>query len=329
MASHATSKDVLVSVRDLTVIFRVPRGILVAVDGANLDIMEGEILALAGESGCGKTVLAHSLLNIVDPNGEIRSGKVLFKNEIDVLSLPEEELRKFRWKKIAVIFQAAQNSLNPVMRVYEHAVDTVLAHENVGEEEISKRFTELLKWVRLEPERVARLYPHEASGGMKQRIISSISLLLNPELLILDEPTSALDVLTQAYILRFLRNLHEETGMTMLYITHDLATIAEIAERVAIMYLGKIVETGSVYQIFKDPKHPYTEALIKATPSVFSDVSEIKPLPGPVPDPINPPPGCKYHPRCPFAMDICSKTAPQLTDIGDGRMVACYYAVKR
>ena len=328
MTLKGSPEDILISVRNLTVTFRVPRGILVAVDRANLDIRKGEILALVGESGCGKTVLAHSLLNIVDPNGEIKSGKILFKNEIDVLSLPEEELRKFRWKKVAIIFQAAQNSLNPVMRVYEHAVDTTLAHEKVSENEIYKKFSEMLKWVRLEPERVSRLYPHEASGGMKQRIISALSLLLDPELLILDEPTSALDVLTQAYILKFLRNLHEQTGMTMLYITHDLATVAEIADRVAIMYLGQIVETGGVDQIFYDPKHPYTEALIKATPSLLSDISEIKPLPGPLPDPFSPPPGCKFHPRCAFATDRCRKIPPPLVDIGDDRTLACYKEVK-
>lgn len=322
------SKDILVSVRDLTVTFNVPRGILVAVDGVDLDIKRGEILALAGESGCGKTVLAHALLNIVDPNGEIKNGKVLFENDVDVLSLPEEELRKFRWKKIAVVFQAAQNSLNPVMRTYEHATDTTLAHEKASKEEIYKRFSELLEWVRLEPERITGLYPHEASGGMKQRIIAAISFLLKPELIILDEPTSALDVLTQAFILRFLRDLHRDTGLTMLYITHDLATIAEVAERVAIMYLGNIVEIGSVEQIFYEPQHPYTEALIKAIPSLVGDVSDIKPLPGPIPDPMSPPPGCKFHPRCAFAAERCAKLFPELFDIGRGRMLACHRAVE-
>jgi len=242
----------------------------------------------------------------------------------DVLSLGEEELRRFRWKDVAIIFQGALNSLNPVMRIMEHMVDTVQAHEKASKDEIQAMSSELFKIVRLDADRVLRLYPHEASGGMKQRTIAAMSLLLKPKLLILDEPTSSLDVLTQKYFLKFIRDVHKETGITMLYISHDLGTIAEVADRVAIMYLGDIVETGGVEDIFYDSKHPYTSALLKSIPSVIGERVSVKPIPPPVPDPVNPPSGCTFHPRCPLALNICSKERPKLTDIGRRRLVACH-----
>jgi len=317
-------REPLVRIRGLTVEFRVPRGILRAVDEVDLDILRGEILGLAGESGCGKSVLAHALIKQVDPNGYIKSGEVIFEGR-DVYSLSEEELRRFRWKDVAIIFQAAQNSLNPVLRVVDHMIDTVLAHEKTsGNDEIIKRSIDLLKAVHLDADRVLKLYPHELSGGMKQRVLSAMSLLLKPKLLILDEPTSALDVLTQKYFLKLIRDIHEKTGITMLFITHELGTIAEIADRVAIMYLGNIVEIGSVEDIFYDPKHPYTSALINSIPSIVGDVDKVKPIPGPVPDPVFPPPGCRFHPRCPFAFDRCSKEKPKLRKIEGERLVACH-----
>lgn len=315
--------------------FRVPRGILRAVDKVDLDIRKGEILGLAGESGCGKSVLAHAIIKQVDPNGYIRDGEVIFEGR-DVYSLKEEALRRFRWKDVAIIFQGAQNSLNPVMRVVGHVIDTVLAHEKSSKDDILKKSIELLNFVRLDADRVLELYPHELSGGMKQRSVSAISLLLRPKLLILDEPTSALDVLTQKYFLKLMKDIHEKLGITMLFITHELGTIAEIADRVAIMYLANIIEVGSVEDIFYDPKHPYTDALIKSIPSIVGEVGDVKPVPGPVPDPVFPPPGCRFHPRCPFAFGRCRKEKPQLKEIGEGassngkkfkrwqRLVACH-----
>jgi len=317
--------QVQISIRGLTVEFRVPRGVLRAVDNVDLDIYRGEVLGLAGESGCGKSVLAHSLLKIVDPNGYIKSGKIIFDNKIDILSLSEDELRKFRWKKIAIVFQGAQSALNPVMRVQEHFLDTFLAHESESDKEkILSRSADLINKMRLDSERVLRLFPHEMSGGMKQRTIAALGLLLNPEFLILDEPTSSLDVLTQKYILKLLRDLHEQTGLTMLFITHDLATLAEIAERIAVMYLASIVEIAPVEELFYNPKHPYTQVLLKALPSRKKSIDEIKPLPGPLPDPVNPPSGCKFHPRCSYAMPICKKVRPKLIDLGNGCQVACH-----
>jgi len=313
----------LVSIRGLTVEFRVPRGILGAVDEVDLDIQKGEILGLAGESGCGKSVLAHAIIKQVDPNGYFKGGKVLFEGR-DVFSLNEEDLRRFRWKDVAIIFQGAQNALNPVMRVVGHMVDTVQAHEKTSKDDVLKMSHELFGFVRLDADRVFKLYPHELSGGMKQRIISAMSLLLSPKLLILDEPTSALDVLTQKYFLKLMRDIHEDLGITMLFITHELGTMAEIADRVAIMYLANIVEIGSVEEIFYDPKHPYTAALIKSIPLTVGEMEDVKPVPGPVPDPVFPPPGCRFHPRCPHAFDRCSKEKPNLRNIGGGRLVACH-----
>jgi len=318
-------REIQIRIRGLTLEFRVARGILRAVDNVDLDIYSGEILGLAGESGCGKSVLAHAVLNLVDPNGYIKSGKILFKGKTDVLSLPEDKLREFRWKKVAIIFQGAQNVLNPVMRVREHFLDTFQAHQKkTDKEKIISKSSALVKRMRLDSTQVLKMFPHEMSGGMKQRAISALGLLLDPEFLILDEPTSSLDVLTQKYILNLLRNIHKRTQLTMLFITHDLATLAEIAERVAIMYLGNIVEVAKVDNIFYEPKHPYTQALLKALPTREKSIDEVKPLPGPIPDPINPPSGCKFHPRCSYAIPICQKTSPKLTHVNGGCLVACH-----
>ena len=217
--------DPLLSIRGLTVEFKVPRGILRAVDNVDLDIYDGEVLGLAGESGCGKSVLAHAIIRQVDPNGYIKSGEVIFRGKGNVLTFKDEELRKFRWKDVAIVFQGAQNSLNPVMRVGEHMIDTFLAHEKVSKDKINSRSSQLLKLMRLDADRVIGLYPHECSGGMKQRIIAAMGLLLMPKLLILDEPTSSLDVLTQKYFIKHLKDIHEETGLTMLFITHDFPVL--------------------------------------------------------------------------------------------------------
>ena len=325
---NSTGNNVLLSVRGLTVEFRIPRGILRAVDDVYLDVYEGEVLGLAGESGCGKSVLAHAILKIVDPNGYIKSGKVIFKEndrEIDILSLSKEELRKFRWSKIAIVFQGALNSFNPVIRIRDHFMDTVQDHRGrVSSSDIIKESSKFLEEVLLDASRVLGMYPHELSGGMKQRSLIALSFILGPRLLILDEPTSSLDVLTQKFIIRLLKKIHEKTGLTMIFITHDLAVLAEIADRIAIMYLGNIVEIADTYKIFYEPKHPYTKALLEAIPSITGPVEDLKPLPGPIPDPVNPPPGCKFHPRCPHRMRICKERKPELIDLGGRHLVACH-----
>ncbi len=318
------TREVLLSVRGLTVEFRVPRGILKAVGNLDLDVYCDEVLGLVGESGCGKSVLAHTILRIMDPNGRIAGGKILFGDK-DVLSMSKEELRRFRWKEIAIVFQGAFNSFNPVMRIFEHMVDTTLTHdENAKKEEIVNRSKELMQMVRLDPEAVLERYPHELSGGMKQRAVAAMAMLLNPKLLILDEPFSALDVLTQKFFLKSLIDIRRETRKSMIFITHDLAQVAEIADRVAVMYGGIIVEAASVEDIFYRPRHPYTRALLKAVPSIVGSIDELKPLPGPLPDPVNPPPGCEFHPRCPHAIENCSKVRPKLEQLDDVSLVACH-----
>jgi len=312
----------MLSIRDLAVKFRIPRGVLTAVDGVDLDVIKGEVFGLSGESGCGKTVIAHAILKLVAPNGFIETGKIMFEGD-DVLSMSDEELRNYRWKDVALIFQGAQSALNPLLLVNAHMLDTVLAHEKKSKSDILEGSSELTKLLRLNPDLTLGMYPHELSGGMKQRVMSAMSLLLNPKLLILDEPTTALDMLTQRYLLRILRDIHEETEITMFYITHDLTVMAELADRIGVMYLGNLVEICKTDGLFYDPLHPYTEALLNAIPSIMTDVPP-RPIPGPIPDPVNPPSGCKFHPRCPQATETCEKIKPELTEVEKGRLVACH-----
>ena len=322
-SSGESGRKVLLSIRGLTVEFRVSRGILRAVDDLDLDLYENEVLGLVGESGCGKSVLAHAILRIVDPNGYIAGGKILFEDK-EVLKLKKKKLRKYRWEDVSIIFQGAFNSLNPVMRVYEHMVDTTLAHGTATNEEIENRSNQLLQMMRLDSDAVSNRYSHELSGGMKQRVIGSMALLLKPKLLILDEPCSALDMLTQKFFLKMIADIRRDTRMSMIFITHDLAQVAEVSDRVAVMYGGVIVEIGGVEDIFYRPKNPYTKALLNSLPSIVGDISKLKPVPGPLPDPVNPPPGCEFHPRCSFAVDRCSTEKPKLEPIEGDWMVACH-----
>lgn len=313
----------LLSIRDLVVEFDLGKGALRAVNRASLDIQPGEVMAVVGESGSGKTTLAFSVLNLVPPPGRIADGEILFGDK-DVLFLGPEELRKYRWKEVSMVFQAAQNAMNPVMRIADQMIDTAQAHGKASKGEVLEKASELFKLMRLEPSQVLRSYPHELSGGMKQRVIIVLSLLLGPKMLILDEPTTALDVVTQAYILDILADVREKLGLTMMLLTHDMSIVAKLADRVAVMYAGKIVEVGKIEEIFYDAKHPYTVGLINAAPSLIGDIADKKPIPGSPPNLLNPPPGCPFHPRCAHATPHCQEEELELKDIGDGRLVACH-----
>ncbi len=314
----------ILSIRDLVVEFEVREGNLRSVDHVSLDVPKRGFMGLIGESGCGKTTIVQAILNLMPENGYIRGGRILFDG-VDILSLPPEQLRRIRWERIAMVFQAAQNSLNPVLKVSEQMIDTVLAHRKSPKDEILKRAARLLELVRLDPPRVLDSYPHELSGGMKQRVIIAMSLLLEPEMLILDEPTTALDMISQAYLMERLKEIHRELGITMLMVTHDVANVAKAADRVAVMYAAKILEIGGVEEIFYRPYHPYTRGLINAIPSIVGDLSSKRPIPGLPPSLITPPTGCRFHPRCEFADDLCSRKEPEMEEVSPGHFAACHH----
>jgi len=315
--------------QDLWVEYEVRRGRVKAVRGVTLDLRPEESLALIGESGCGKTTLGLALVRLLAKAARITQGSITYRRddqELDVLRLSSRELRRFRWRECAMVFQSALNAFNPVLRIRDQIYDTARAHGVTSREETNQRALELLEYVQLDPRRVINAYPHELSGGMRQRVLLAMSLLLSPQVLILDEPTTALDILTQRTIIDLLVRLKADLGFSMLFISHDLSTAAELADRIATMYAGGIVELGSVYDIFYRPNHPYTLGLIHAVPTVTGDFEELVSIPGAPPDLIDPPDGCKFHPRCPYATERCRVEEPQLEPVLDGgHLVACFH----
>jgi peptide/nickel transport system ATP-binding protein len=310
----------LLEVRDLKVYYRTIWGLFRAVDGVSLNVGYKEVLGVAGESGCGKSTLVEGVLRLIKPPGFIAGGEVLFKG-IDLLKLGDDELRKLRWKELSYIPQGSMNSLNPVLRVEEQVIDAIVEHGEYDEEEARALAREYLKRVGL-PADVLRMFPHELSGGMKQRVIIAMAMILKPSLVVADEPVTALDVVSQRLVLQLLRELRDEYGASLIYVSHDLATHAELVDRMAVMYAGKVVEVGNVEEVFLEPLHPYVQLLIDSVPKPGKKV--VKGIPGVAPSPLNWPPGCRFHPRCPKAMPICSQVEPELTDVGGGRAVACH-----
>lgn len=322
------SDDVVLAVRDLQVDYRARRGLVKAVRGVTFDLRRGESIALVGESGCGKTTLGLTLVRLLVKQATIRGGQIIYQRgerKVDVVELGPEEMRQYRWAECAMVFQGAQNAFNPVLRIRDQMYDTVKAHGPANRDEVRKRGMELLRLVQLEPERVIDAYPHELSGGMRQRVLIAMSLLLNPQILILDEPTTALDVLTQRTVIDVLRRLKQELGFAMIFITHDLSVAAELADRVATMYAGRIIELGPVDEIFYRAAHPYSQGLIHAVPTVTGAYSELSSIEGSPPDLIDLPSGCKFNPRCSYATQECREVEPPLYPVSANHGSACHY----
>jgi oligopeptide/dipeptide ABC transporter ATP-binding protein len=317
----------LLEVRGLRTTFRGEQGEVRAVDGVDLSVERGRTLGIVGESGCGKSVTALSIMGLVpQPPGRIAAGEVLFEGE-DLLKAPTQRLRDLRGDKLAMIFQEPMTSLNPAFPVGDQIAEALLRHRNVSGEEARGQSIEMLRRVRIpSPERRAKDYPHQLSGGMRQRVMIAMALACNPKLLIADEPTTALDVTIQAQILELMRALREELGTAIILITHDLGVIAELADEVAVMYAGKIIERCTAEKLFAEPQHPYTVGLLGSIPLLHMERERLAAIEGFVPDAAALPEGCRFHPRCPFAIDRCSREIPPLEEISAGHFVACWRA---
>ncbi len=308
----------ILAVRELSIDYRTRRGAVHAVRDVSFEVERGETVAIIGESGSGKTTLAISLIRLSPRSAWITKGQLLYTNDretIDIRTLPEDELRQFRWHECAMVFQSALNSFNPVINIWEQFADTGRAHGLKNTKAIHERAEELLELVRLDPARVLRSYPHELSGGTKQRVLIALSLLLKPQLIILDEPTTALDILTQRSIIDLLGQLKKALGFSMIFISHDLSIAAELADRMITMYAGTVVERASVTDLFYRPRHPYSVALLRAVPRVSGVIGSVASIPGSPPDLIRLPSGCTYVPRCPLAIAACSDREPDLVAV--------------
>ncbi len=319
----------ILTVDGLQTHFFTEEGVVRAVDGVTLSVRPGEMLGLVGESGCGKTVTALSILRLVpDPPGRIVGGTISFEGR-DLVRLPEEEIRKIRGCAISMIFQEPMTSLNPVFTVGEQVAEGIRHHEKVSRREAWDQAVEVLKRVKIpDPARRAREYPHQLSGGMRQRVMIAIALALSPKLLIADEPTTALDVTIQAQILELLLGLQEEMKMAVMLITHDLGVIAETADRVVVMYAGRVVEEASVKELFDNPLHPYTQGLMESLPRLETGKARqrLRAIPGLVPNLLQLPTGCKFAPRCPKVVEQCWPTEPELREIRPGHSARCILA---
>ncbi|MBX3062104.1 MAG: ABC transporter ATP-binding protein [Anaerolineae bacterium] len=325
----------LLEVKDLRIHFFTDEGAVKAVDGVDLTIERGKTLCLVGESGCGKSVTSRAFLKIIRSPGRIVGGQMLYhmrhdpaqpEQIVDIAQLDPKgaEIRKIRGKEISMIFQEPMSSLSVMHTIGNQIIETIRLHENVSKQAARERTIELLRLVEIpRPERLVDEYAFRLSGGMRQRVMIAMALACNPTLLIADEPTTALDVTTQAQILKLMRSLQSKYGMAMLFITHDLGVVAEIADDVAVMYLGRIVEQSDVDTLFHSPKHPYTQALLESIPRIAAQRHELRPIEGMVPSPFRRPSGCTFHPRCIQRMAHCSSVEPQLTNLSESHRVRC------
>ncbi|MDD3427072.1 MAG: ABC transporter ATP-binding protein [Aminobacterium sp.] len=315
-------KDLLLDIQNLTVHYETDSGVVHAVEGLNLQLGHGESLGFVGETGAGKTTTALAIMQLIpNPPGKILNGNIIFDGQ-NLNTLNEEEKRHIRGGKIAMIFQDPMTSLNPVIPVGEQIAEMIELHQNVTKDEAFKKAVQMLELVGIRPER-AKDFPHQFSGGMRQRVVIAIALACDPTLLIADEPTTALDVTIQAQVLELMKELKKEFNTSMIMITHDLGVVAEICDKVAIMYAGSVVEYADTRVLYTNPLHPYTNGLFNSIPDLDEDEEELKVIQGLMPDPTNLPSGCTFHPRCPLAQPECSQKKPEMIEIEPGHFVAC------
>ncbi|QLH82009.1 ABC transporter ATP-binding protein [Halosimplex pelagicum] len=325
--SDRPEEDAIIEVRDASVEFDMDRGRSRVMNDVSLNIQREEILGVVGESGCGKSMFASAMLDaIVEPG--LLTGQVIYRPEngeaVDLVDLPDDELDELRWEEISMCFQGAMNSFNPTMKIGAHFAETARAH-NRDVDERMEHARDLLKELYLDPERILDSYAHELSGGMTQRALIALSLLLEPEVLVMDEPTAALDLLMQRSIISLLSKIKEEHDLTVIFITHDLPLVTGFVDRLAVMYAFEIVEVGPSSQVVKEASHPYTRALLRSVPSLDAPLEEMHPIEGESPDPVNIPTGCSYHTRCPIADERCEIEEPELIETNADQEAACFY----
>ena len=311
----------LLRIEDLTIHFPTEEGDVRAVNGVSLSVEAGQTLGLVGETGAGKTTTALGILRLVPEPGQVESGSIIYKDR-DIMTMSEKEVQDIRGNEISMIFQDPMTALNPVMTVGDQVAEVILRHQNCTKVEAQQRMIDILGKVGIGPDRASD-YPHQFSGGMKQRVVIAIALACNPKLLLADEPTTALDETIQAQVMRMINDLKREFNTSMILITHDLGIVAESCDQVAIMYAGEIVEYGSLEDIFDHTAHPYTKGLFNSIPSLDKDTERLQPIQGLMPDPANLPEGCKFHPRCPYAVEACAQQHPGMTELTPGHLCRC------
>jgi oligopeptide/dipeptide ABC transporter ATP-binding protein len=320
----SNNKDVLVQIRDMSVTYHTRLGPLSAVSGVSFDIYKGEILGLVGESGCGKSTMGKALMRMIMPPGEISGGQIIFDGE-DIMQYDDNQMRDFRGRRVSMIFQDPMTSLNPVQRVDEHLVEAIQVHEpKTPVEAALQRAGALIEKLGIQRQRM-RDYPHQLSGGMRQRVMIGLGLVLNANLIVADEATTSLDVIVEAALLDEFKKLRDEFNLTILLITHNIALVAQLADRIAVMYAGQMAEIGDVFEVFDDPLHPYTRGLLLSVPNIKLDEREkLYKMGGEPPNLTRPPTGCRFHPRCPEVMPICSQLKPTLQEVSPGYLLHCW-----
>jgi peptide/nickel transport system ATP-binding protein len=319
-----TNNNNVLDVKDLTMHYMTRKGPVYAVEDVSFHVGQGESIGLVGESGCGKTSIAISLMKLLPDNAKIIGGEILL-NQTDLVPLSYEEVRKFRWRHISMVFQAAMNAMNPVYTVEDQILEAMRLHRpEMSDKEMDDKIDHLFELVGLDPS-FKDQYPHQYSGGMRQRAIIAMALSCDPDIIIADEPTTALDVIVQDSLLKKVREIQEQLNMAMIYISHDIAVIAEVSHRVGVMYAGQMSEMASTEAIFHRPIHPYTMGLMSAFPSIVGEKTPLVQLPGEPPDLLNPPTGCRFHPRCPYATEICREQVPEFKEHAADHLAACWH----